>query len=81
MKVLVHTANLMGEVEDPELYAAQPLWEWQQTDVGQWVMAHSKPEPYFTIGISVETYGYNIKIIANLEDTDLTYFNLKWGCK
>jgi hypothetical protein len=25
----------MGDVEDPELYAAQPLYEWQQTEQGQ----------------------------------------------
>jgi hypothetical protein len=36
----------MGDVEDPELYAAQPLYEWQQTEQGQWVMEHCSDPRY-----------------------------------
>ena len=35
--VVVHRFR-MGDVEDPDLYAAQPLWEWQSSEMGKWVM-------------------------------------------
>ena len=31
---VVHTIR-MGDVEDPDLMIAQPIWEWQQTDAGK----------------------------------------------
>ena len=37
----------MGDVEDPYLYAGFPIYEWQQTDKGKWVMAHAKGEIVF----------------------------------
>jgi hypothetical protein len=30
----------MGDVEDPDLYAAQPLIEWEKSESGQWVMLY-----------------------------------------
>jgi hypothetical protein len=38
--VVVHNFP-MGDVEDPDLYAASPLYEWQQSEAGAWVMAHA----------------------------------------
>ena len=37
MKYIVHTIE-MGDVEDPYLYAGFPISEWQQTEMGRWVM-------------------------------------------
>jgi hypothetical protein len=39
-RVKVHEFNL-GDVEDPDLYAAEPIMAWQNTEAGQWVMQHS----------------------------------------
>jgi hypothetical protein len=80
MKVLVHSFN-MGDVEEPALYAASPIYEWQQTEAGKWVMEHSKPEPIWNMGINYKTYGYTVYITAELDGPDVTYFNLKWGNK
>ena len=42
----------MGDVEDPEIYAAEPIHRWQQTEQGRWVMEnahnlvyHRHPDP------------------------------------
>lgn len=80
MKIPVHTFNL-GDVDDVDIYAAGPIYEWQKTDAGKWVMERSKPEPYWTIGFDHLSYGHRVTIIANLEDADATYYNLKWGIK
>ena len=46
IRTLLHEFRL-GDVEDPEIYAAQPIWEWQQTEAGAWFnlvfLAKEKP--------------------------------------
>jgi hypothetical protein len=44
--VKVHEFN-MGDVEDPDLYAAQPLYEWQQSEQGKWIMEHAVEPPFW----------------------------------
>ncbi len=78
VKVVVHKFRL-SDVEDPEIYAAQPIYEWQQTDAGRWVMEHSSPEPFWTIGFDHSIYGYRVSIVAQLSDIDNTYYQLKYG--
>ena len=77
-KILVHEFNL-GDSEDPEIYAAGPIYEWEQTEAGRWVMEHSNPEPHWTIGFNHDIYGYRVRIVANLADEDQTFFHLKYG--
>ena len=78
MKICVHTFRL-SDSEDPEIYAAEPLYNWQQTEQGQWVLAHSIEQPFFTISVDHVTYGYQCKIFANLKSEDTTFFKLKWA--
>ena len=78
MKICVKTFQL-SDVDDPEIYAAEPLYKWQQTEQGQWVMNHSVNQPYFNITVDHNTYGYKCKIYADLSEIDLTYFKLKWA--
>ena len=77
-RVIVHTFRL-SDVDDPAIYAAEPIYQWQQTDAGQWVMAHSVPEPEWTLGPDHTTYGYRVHITANLSEEDTTYFLLKYN--
>lgn len=77
-KVVVHFFSL-GDVEDPELYAAQPIWEWQQTDGGKFIMEHAVEVPIFQRHIDHLTYGYKYAIIAELEKKKLAEYYLKFG--
>ena len=76
--VVVHEIR-MGDVEDPEIYAAQPLYEWELSEHGQWVMSHSLSPPLFHIKSNHEWLGYKLMIEAELTDEDTTYHSLKWG--
>ena len=69
----------MGDVEDPELYAAEPIYTWERTEKGQWLHNHSKQQMTYNINMDRDTYGYKCVIHAFLEDQDLTYYQLKWG--
>ena len=78
MKLLVHKFR-MGDVEDPELFAAEPIYQWQQTEKGKWVMKHTQEQPVFFVNPSPEWLGYEVVIYAYFSDPDTTYFKLKWS--
>ena len=69
----------MGDVEDPYLYAAEPIWKWQQTDHGQWVMEHSLEQPVFYCKPDPHQWGYKVEISGELEDKDAVVYLLKYG--
>ncbi len=77
MKVVVYEFTL-GDVDDPEIYAAQPIWDWQQTECGRWVMENSLEEPYWCKTNDYQTYLQKYKIVAELAERDATYFCLRW---
>lgn len=76
-KVHVHTIK-MGDVEDPEVYVAEPIFEWQQTEKGKWIMEHSSPAPSFHRYDDPMFYGYTFFICAYLNEKDYTYYRLKY---
>ena len=68
----------MGDVEDPDLYAAQPIMAWQESEAGKWVMAHAVEKPFWHRHVDPHTFGYRYYIIARLSEQDQTYWTLKW---
>jgi len=68
----------MGDVEDPDLYAAQPISEWQDSEAGQFVMSHAVEAPYWIRQIDHSSYGYQYRIIARLSEPNQTFFKLKF---
>ena len=69
----------MGDVEDPEIYAAEPLYNFEKSEQGQWVIKHALEKPVFYIGPCMQTYGYRCRVEAVLSEEDATFFQLKWG--
>lgn len=78
VKVCFHTL-CMGDVEDPYLYAAVPISQWQKTEHGIWVMEHAADPPVFYCEPDFATLGYRVSIVGSLHDKDYTYHQLKWG--
>ncbi len=66
----------MGDVEDPALFAAQPIWEWQQTPPGKFVMEHAVEQPYWTSHMDHNTYGHVYRIMARLSEQNETFWRL-----
>ena len=75
--VAVHSFT-MGDVEDPDLYAAQPIMEWQKSEAGQWVMEHAVETPFWHRSVDPASYGHKYYVIARLREQDQTYWTLKW---
>ena len=77
-RVVVHTFTV-SDVEDPDLYAAEPLHQWQESDPGKFVMEHAIDKPIWQRQHDYSTYGYRYAIIAELEKKKLSEFYLRWG--
>ena len=77
VETVVHTIR-MGDVEDPDLFVAQPMYEWQQTDKGKYIMKNSIPTPLWQRSIDPYTCGYLYTIKAYLTPKQLTYYKLKY---
>lgn len=76
-ELVVHHFKL-GDVDDPILYAALPLYEWEQSEVGKWVKEHAVEKPRWVSRPDMMNYCTNFAIIARLTEQDQTYFNLKY---
>ncbi len=78
--IVVHEFS-MGDVDDPDLYAAQPISEWQDSAAGQFVMAHAVEKPYWIRQADISSYGHLYRIMARLSEQDQTFWTLKWSNK
>jgi hypothetical protein len=75
--LIVHSFT-MGDVEDPDLYAAQPLYEWQESEMGKWVMEHAVETPFWHRSVDPATYGHQYHVVARMTTKDQTFFKLRF---
>jgi len=77
VECIVHTIT-MGDVEDPDLYIAHPIYEWQKSEAGQWVMDNAVDTPIWHRTSDQFNYGHIYTITAKLKAIDHTFFKLKF---
>jgi len=77
VKLVVHRFTV-GDVEDPDLYAGEPLIKWEKSEAGRWVMEHAVVTPIWYKYVDMNTWGYSYKIVAELHEEDATFFKLKY---
>jgi len=78
-QIIVHTFQ-MGDVEDPDLYAAEPLYAWQKSLPGEWVMENCCDDaPIWHRHADPTSFGYRYTISATFEEKKLTEFYLRFG--
>jgi hypothetical protein len=69
----------IGDVEDPDVYVGQNIWEWQQTAAGEFVMENAVEKPYWIRHVDYTSYGHKYRIMARLSEHNETFWRLKWG--
>lgn len=79
VKTVVVHEFAMGDVDDPDLYAAQPLHEWEKSERGQWIMKNACDIPTWHRIADPTTYGYKYKITAKFMGPALTEWLLRFG--
>lgn len=77
-KIVVHRFRI-SDVDDPEIYAAEPIWQWQKSEAGKFVMENAIDTPIFKKHLDYATYGYEYAIIAELEKRKYSEFLLRFG--
>jgi hypothetical protein len=73
--VCVHEIRL-GDVEDPDLWVASPIYEWQQTAPGKFIMEHAVEAPYWVQRMDYTSYSHVYQIIARLSEQNETFWRL-----
>jgi len=69
----------MSDVEDPDLMVADPIWRWQQTPAGKYVMENGIKESHtWHRHLDPMTYGYTYVIVAEMEAKKLSEYYLKF---
>jgi hypothetical protein len=76
-KIVFHKFNL-GDVEDPELYAAVPLSKFMETDMGQWIKKNCA-DPQYIVRPDASSYGFQVLIYGEVQEQDAVFYQLKWG--
>ena len=74
---IVHEFRL-GDVDDPDIYAAGPIFDWERSEAGSWVMKNAYDKPSWHRHADINTYGYKYQIRADLTDEQITFFELKF---
>jgi hypothetical protein len=77
MKTVVVHRFRMSDVEDPDLWAAQSLWEWEKSEKGSWVMENTH-EPTWNRNIDYAMSGWVYTITTKMDDYQYTYYKLKY---
>lgn len=77
--VVVHTFDVREE--DAVLFAAEPLYKWQQSEQGKWVMAHALEQPVWQSQLDYQVFTTRFVIIAKLQGRDYTFWTMKWNSK
>jgi len=78
MKTIKFHNFTMGDVEDLEIYAAQPLSEFMNTDKGKWVKTNCQ-DPRYKIMLDPNSFGYQVTVYGEVEDIIATEFFLKFA--
>jgi len=79
-KHTVTVASLcMDYNDDPYVLAAEPIYKWQQTEAGKFIMEHALEKPVFHCMTEPHSLQTRIRIVATLSGKDLTFYRLKFA--
>jgi hypothetical protein len=80
-EVTVFSFTLDGGIEDPEIMAAEPLYDWEHSEHGQWVMRNACDTPTWYKSIDPSSYNYKFIVRAKFMGPALTEMLLRYGDK
>lgn len=66
----------MGDVEDVEIYASQPIYEWLQTEKGKWVNERCEDLSWHTA--TNNNYGWTVVLRGSITDKHATEYYLRF---
>jgi hypothetical protein len=76
-EIVAHVFSLEGGT-DIEVYMAEPIWNWQQSEAGKFIMENSVEQPAVKTQADFGTYSVKCAILAKLEKKKLVEYYLKF---
>lgn len=76
--VVVHRAGVY-DIVDPIVHAASPIYEWEHSEAGQYVINNAEETPIWKQHLDITTYRYIFVVVAKLEEKKLSEFYLRFG--
>ena len=77
VKIVVYRFRV-NEYNDPDLFIASELLDWEKSPVGIWVLAHSVESPMWNRSPKFHPGNMEYTITAELPSVHATEFFLKW---
>ena len=77
MEYIVHRF-FMSDSEDPDLLAAEPMYQWEHSEAGQFIMTHATKTPVWIRHTDISRYGYQYVIKADISPENYTFYKLKF---
>lgn len=74
---IVHSFTL-GDVEDPDIYAAIPISQWESSEAGRWIMQNSAETPSYHIHQDMRSWGYRCDIQAKFAERQAVEYCLRF---
>lgn len=74
----VHEIFLSQGLDDPDIFVAEPILEWQKSDRGKYIMEHSNPAPILHKATNYLTMEYEYRIVTSLTLAQWTYYKLRY---
>jgi hypothetical protein len=68
----------MSDVDDPDIYAAGPMFDWERSEAGQFVFKHAVEPPWWMQRVDQLLYGFEFIIVARMKESDQTFYTLKY---
>jgi hypothetical protein len=66
------------DVDDPEVYAAEPIFKWKESEYGKWVFEHAIETPVWHKQDDPMSFHTKFAITAKLKDKDYIIWVLKY---
>lgn len=75
--VVVHKFDIR-DVADPEIYATAPIFDWERSDAGQWILERAIETPAWHRWDDPMSFYTKFAITAKLKDKDYIVWLLKY---
>ncbi len=67
----------MSDCDDLDIYVAEPLNTWLESECGSWLQENSFSMRWHSL-VDHERLGHRITVVATLSEQDAVYYQLKW---
>lgn len=77
-RVVVHAFGINEIDDEPIIHAAQPLYDWEHSEAGQWIIENAVEKPTWHTHFDPASYQTKFAVTAILRERDYVAWTLKF---